>query len=106
LNSRFKNTNGLEIAEKVIRKFEQSNQQIKYKSNFEVFALESNLEDFLGEYSTDTIFVSTMHKAKGIRICFEYCYARQNRTFARRNSYGGNGCGKTCYIEVMYFIKR
>ncbi|MDR0517967.1 MAG: RecQ family ATP-dependent DNA helicase, partial [Fibromonadaceae bacterium] len=65
LNSKFKNTNGLEIAEKVIRKFEQNNQQIKYKSDFEVFALESNLEDFLGEYSTDTIFVSTMHKAKG-----------------------------------------
>jgi ATP-dependent DNA helicase RecQ len=27
--------------------------------------LESKLEDFLGKNSTDTIFVSTMHKAKG-----------------------------------------
>jgi len=65
LKDKFKNTNGLEIAEKVIRKFEQINQQIKYKSDFEVFAMESNLENFLGEYSADTIFVSTMHGAKG-----------------------------------------
>jgi len=65
LNDRFKNTNGLEIAERLIKKFEQSNQQIKYRADFEDFALESKLEDFLGEESTDTIFVSTMHKAKG-----------------------------------------
>jgi len=65
LNSRFKNTNGLEIAENIIREFEQSNPQTKYKTDFEVFILESKLEDFSGENSTDTIFVSTMHKAKG-----------------------------------------
>jgi ATP-dependent DNA helicase RecQ len=65
LNDKFKNTMGLEIAERIIRKFEQINQEIKYKTDFEVFALESKLEDFLGEESSDTIFVSTMHKAKG-----------------------------------------
>jgi ATP-dependent DNA helicase RecQ len=65
LNNRFINTNGLEIAKNIIREFEQSNPQTKYKTDFEVFVLESKLEDFLGKNSTDTIFVSTMHKAKG-----------------------------------------
>jgi len=65
LNSKFKNTNGLEIAGNIAREFEQSNPQIKYKTDFEVFILESKQEDFFGENSTDTIFVSTMHKAKG-----------------------------------------
>ena len=65
LNSRFKDTNGLEIAGNIIREFEQSNPQTKYKTDFEIFILESKLENFLGKNSTDTIFVSTMHKAKG-----------------------------------------
>jgi len=65
LNKKFKNTNGLEIAKKVIRKFEQNNQQVKDKTDFKDFALESKLEDFWEEESTDMIFVSTMHKAKG-----------------------------------------
>jgi ATP-dependent DNA helicase RecQ len=65
LNSNFKNTNGLEIAKNIIREFEQSNPQIKYKTDFEDFISESELEDFLGKNSANTIFVSTMHKAKG-----------------------------------------
>jgi ATP-dependent DNA helicase RecQ len=65
LNDKFKNTNGLEIAKNIIRKFEQINREIKYKTDFEIFTLESKLEDFLGEESVDTIFVSTMHKIKG-----------------------------------------
>jgi ATP-dependent DNA helicase RecQ len=91
LNSKFKNTEGLEIAEKVIRKFEQSNQQIKYKSDFEVFALESNLEDFLGEYSTDTIFVSTMHKAKGKEF---------DNVFIALNQYDANTDEKKRFLYV------
>ena len=37
---------------------------IRYKSDLEVFIRESKLEDFLGGNS-ETIFVSTIHKAKG-----------------------------------------
>jgi len=65
LKNKFKNTNGLELAESIIRKFEQTNLQIKYKTDFEDFVSESEAENFLGENSTDTVFVSTMHKAKG-----------------------------------------
>jgi ATP-dependent DNA helicase RecQ len=65
LNNKFKNTKGLEITKNIIREFEQSNPQIKYKTDFEDFISESELEDFFGENSTNTIFVSTMHKAKG-----------------------------------------
>jgi len=64
LNARFKNTNGLEIAENIIRDFEQTTQE-KYKTDFEVFIKESKLEDFLEKESGNTIYVSTMHKAKG-----------------------------------------
>jgi len=83
LNNRFKNTNGLEIAEKLIKKFEQSNPQIKYKADFEDFALESKLEDFLGEESTDKIFVSTMHKAKGKQ--FDNIFILLNDFYANTN---------------------
>jgi ATP-dependent DNA helicase RecQ len=65
LNIKFKNTKGLEIAENIIMDFEQTNSQIKYKTDFEIFLLESKLEDFSGKYLSNTIFVSTMHKAKG-----------------------------------------
>jgi len=65
LNVRFKNTKGLEIAENIITDFEQTNPQIKYKTDFEIFLLESKLEDFSGKHLSSTIFVSTMHKAKG-----------------------------------------
>ncbi len=37
---------------------------MKYKSDLEVFIRESKLEDFYGE-NGETIFVSTIHKAKG-----------------------------------------
>jgi len=64
LNVKFKNTNGLEITENIITAFERTT-QMKYRADFEIFIRESKLEDFLGKNENDTIFVSTMHKAKG-----------------------------------------
>jgi ATP-dependent DNA helicase RecQ len=46
------------------QKFEESNPKKKYKSDLEVFIRESKLEDFYNE-NGETIFVSTIHKAKG-----------------------------------------
>jgi ATP-dependent DNA helicase RecQ len=64
LNAKFKNTNGLEIAKNIIKDFEKITQE-KYRTDFEIFIKESKLEDFLEKNSGNTIYVSTMHKAKG-----------------------------------------
>lgn len=48
----------------VIRDFEAANSGKKYFSDLHVFIRESKMEDFL-ETDNETIFVSTMHKAKG-----------------------------------------
>ena len=47
----------------LIKDFEVSNSK-KYKSDFEIFVRESNMEDFYRE-KTETIMVSTIHKSKG-----------------------------------------
>lgn len=60
----FKNSSKMEICIQLIKGFEAANPSKKYRSDFEVFVRESRLEDFSGE-PDDTIFVSTMHKAKG-----------------------------------------
>jgi len=52
------------ICENLVRDFEATNKKIKYKSDLEVFIRESNLEDFYPQ-GGETIFVSTIHKAKG-----------------------------------------
>jgi ATP-dependent DNA helicase RecQ len=65
LNAKFKNTKGLKITENIITDFEQTNSQTKYKTDFEIFLSESKLEDFSGKHLSNTIFASTMHKAKG-----------------------------------------
>ena len=64
LVDRYKLSSKFEICHNLIRDFEGTNTKKKYKSDFEVFIRESKLEDFI---STDgeTIFVSTIHKAKG-----------------------------------------
>ena len=54
----------IEICNNVIRDFEATNPKKKYKSDLEVFIRESKLEDFFNE-NGETIFVSTIHKAKG-----------------------------------------
>ena len=60
----FKNTGNWPVCETLIRDFETINTKIKYKSDLEVFLRESKLEDFYPP-GIDTIFVSTIHKAKG-----------------------------------------
>ncbi len=62
--NKFKESTKIDICINLIKEFELSNPKKKYQSDFKVFIRESKLEDFI---STDgeTIFVSTIHKAKG-----------------------------------------
>ena len=60
----FRNSNKLEISLNIIKDFEATNPHKKYKSDLEVLIRESKLEDFYNE-NGETIFVSTIHKAKG-----------------------------------------
>jgi len=60
----FGNSNKLEICLNIIKDFETTNPYKKYKSDLEVLIRESKLEDFYNE-NVETIFVSTIHKAKG-----------------------------------------
>ncbi len=64
LKNQFGHSTMLDICNNLIKQFEESNTVRKYKSDFEVFIRESKIDDF---YKTDgeTIFVSTIHKAKG-----------------------------------------
>ena len=64
LAERFRRSLNLEICKNLIKAFESTSKRTKYKSDLEVFVRESNLEDFYNE-GAETIFVSTMHKAKG-----------------------------------------
>jgi len=54
----------LEICLNIIKDFESTNPYKKYKSDLEILIRESKLEDFYNE-NGETIFVSTIHKAKG-----------------------------------------
>lgn len=60
----YRHSSKLEILGNIIKEFEASNPKRKYKSDLEVFIRESKLEDFYTE-NGETIFVSTIHKAKG-----------------------------------------
>ena len=64
LRKKFQQSSKLEVCNNLIKQFEESNSQKKYKSDFEVFVRESKLEDFYSG-NGETIFVSTIHKAKG-----------------------------------------
>lgn len=64
LRNKFQQSDKLEICNNIIKDFELTNTKKKYKSDFEVFVRESRLEDFYDD-NGETIFVSTMHKAKG-----------------------------------------
>ncbi|NUO07370.1 MAG: RecQ family ATP-dependent DNA helicase [Candidatus Brocadia sp.] len=61
---RFQRSLRMEVCENIIKKFEAANPKKKHKSDLEVFIRESKLEDFFSE-NGETIFVSTIHKAKG-----------------------------------------
>jgi ATP-dependent DNA helicase RecQ len=62
--NKFRHSNKLDILGNIIKEFEASNPKKKYKTDLEVFIRESKLEDFYSE-NGETIFVSTIHKAKG-----------------------------------------
>lgn len=64
LIDRFKTSTKFEICYNLLKDFEGTNTKKKYKSDFEVFIRESKLEDFM-RTNGETIFVSTIHKAKG-----------------------------------------
>ncbi|SDI53609.1 3'-5' exonuclease [Desulfosporosinus hippei] len=64
LAERFSGSLNLESCLNLIKDFEATNPKYKYKSDLEIFIRESALEDFVGE-NMETIFVSTIHKAKG-----------------------------------------
>ncbi len=61
---RFRTSTNLGTCINLIRDFESTNTKKKYKSDLEVFIRESKLEEFFNE-NGETIFVSTIHKAKG-----------------------------------------
>jgi len=60
----YKGSTKIDICINLIKEFELSNPRKKYKSDFDVFIRESKLEDFM-HANGETIFVSTIHKAKG-----------------------------------------
>lgn len=60
----YKESSKIDICINLIKEFELSNPKKKYYSDFDVFIKESKLEDFIST-TGETIFVSTIHKAKG-----------------------------------------
>ncbi|MCD1259238.1 RecQ family ATP-dependent DNA helicase [Paenibacillus athensensis] len=64
LVQKHKRSPNVEIVLNLLRDFEQANPRNKYKSDLDIFIRESRLEDFI-RGNTDTIIVSTIHKAKG-----------------------------------------
>tara|TARA_R110002049_G_scaffold268752_1_gene445507 strand:- start:35877 stop:36491 length:615 start_codon:yes stop_codon:yes gene_type:complete len=61
---KFRNSSNLDVINNLLKDFEETNPKRKYKSDLEVFIRESKIEDFFNE-NGETIFVSTIHKAKG-----------------------------------------
>lgn len=61
---KFRSSSKVDIIIQIIKDFEATHPHRKYKSDLEVFIRESKLEDVLTQ-GGETIFVSTIHKAKG-----------------------------------------
>lgn len=64
LQKKYGRSTQIEVVNRLIQEFEEVNKYGKYKSDLDLFIKESKLEDFLSQ-DGETIFVSTMHKAKG-----------------------------------------
>ncbi|MFK7693052.1 3'-5' exonuclease [Paenibacillus sp. HJGM_3] len=64
LAEKFYSSSNLELCMNLIRDFEAANPRNKYVSDLDLFIRESSLEDFF-RANTETILVSTIHKAKG-----------------------------------------
>jgi len=63
LQKKYMSSGDLEIVLKLIATFEKLNTRYKYKSDLKQFIVESKLEDFITQ--DNSIFVSTIHQAKG-----------------------------------------
>lgn len=64
LNAHIQTSTKKELANAVIRSFEEANTAKKYKSDWKSFLFESKVEDFLN-IDSEVVYVSTIHKAKG-----------------------------------------
>ncbi|MDP3387109.1 MAG: RecQ family ATP-dependent DNA helicase [Eubacteriales bacterium] len=64
LKRKFKVSSNLDVCLNLMKAFKENSLKYMYKSDFEIFVRESNLEDFY-EGRTETVTVSTIHKAKG-----------------------------------------
>lgn len=64
LYGKFPGSKNLETCLNLIRDFENTNTKARYLSDLEMFIRESKLEDFIKKEG-ETVFVSTIHKAKG-----------------------------------------
>lgn len=64
VHSKFKESPKFEIVLNLVKDFQEANPKSKYLSDFQSFVQESKIEDFY-RLENDTIFVSTIHKAKG-----------------------------------------
>ncbi len=64
LKEKFARSLNYEVCLSLLKEFEAACPDTKYTSDLEMFIRESKLEDFLGG-DRETIFVSTIHKAKG-----------------------------------------
>lgn len=60
----FKSSPKFDILLNLVKDFQETNPKTKYWSDFQSFVKESNIEDFCRQEG-DTIYVSTIHKAKG-----------------------------------------
>jgi ATP-dependent DNA helicase RecQ len=61
---KFKSSPKFEIVLNLVKDFQETNPKRKYWTDFQVFVRESKMEDFYHQ-DGNTIFVSTIHKAKG-----------------------------------------
>jgi ATP-dependent DNA helicase RecQ len=64
LNQTFRQSSKLDSCNSIIKEFEKINTYRKYKSDWKAFLTESKFEDFI-QVNGETIYVSTIHKAKG-----------------------------------------
>ncbi len=64
LNQHIDTSSKKELANAVIKAFEDTNTAKKYKSDWKAFLFESKMEDFLS-IDSEVVYISTIHKAKG-----------------------------------------
>ena len=64
LNGHIAGSSKKELVNEIIRAFEETNTEKKYKSDWKAFLFESKIEDFTS-ISSEIVYTSTIHKAKG-----------------------------------------